>query len=133
MLKISAPYRPRTNPREGWIRAGFVCGMSSPKLYTKCGKPLGGWWCIPSGILQSTRLQYSRRRLRWTNETGATDQNRLIILNSTSTRTFSNCNVMLITHEKCITNLHMTKKINLMDLRFSTMNSTFSRSNNQWQ
>jgi hypothetical protein len=52
--------------------------------------------------------------LRWTNEIDATDQDKLIILSSTSTRTFSNCNVMLITHEKCITNLHMTKKINLM-------------------
>ena len=80
MLKISTPYGPRTNPREGWIRAKFVCGMLSPKLYTKCGRPLGGWWCIPSGFLQSTRLQYSRKRLRWTNETDAADQNRLIIL-----------------------------------------------------
>ena len=100
MLKISAPNRPHTNPREGWIRAEFVCGMLSSKLYTKCGRPLGGWWCIPFDILQSTRLQYSRGRLRWTNETDAADRNRLITLNSTSTRTFSNCNVVIITHEK---------------------------------
>ena len=48
-------------------------------------------------------------------EIDAADQEKLIILSSTSTRTFSNCKVMLITHEKCITNLHMTKKISLMD------------------
>ena len=23
-----------------------VWGMLSPKLYTKCGRPLDGWWCI---------------------------------------------------------------------------------------
>jgi hypothetical protein len=33
---------PRINPREGWTRAKFVCGMLSPKLYTKCGRLLGG-------------------------------------------------------------------------------------------
>jgi hypothetical protein len=49
------------------------------------------------------------------NEIDAADQDKLIILSSTSTRTFSNCNVMLITHEKCITNLHMTKKISPMN------------------
>jgi hypothetical protein len=101
MLKISAPYRPRISPREGWTRAGFVCGTLSPKLYTKCGRPLGGWWCIPSGTLQSTRLQCSRRRLRWTNETDTADQNKLIILDSSFTRTFSNHNMVVITtHEK---------------------------------
>jgi hypothetical protein len=84
------------------LDTGRICvwGMLSPKLYTKCGRPLDGWWCIPSGILQSTRLQYSRRRLRWTNETNAADQNKLITLDSTSTRTFSNHNIVITTHEK---------------------------------
>jgi hypothetical protein len=53
--------------------------------------------------------------LRWTNVANAADQSELVILSSTSTKTFSNCNVMLITHEKCITNLHMTKKVNLIN------------------
>ena len=84
------------------LDTGRICvwGMLSPKLYTKCGRPLGGWWCIPSGILQSTRLQYSRRRLRWTNETDAADQNELIIIDFTFTRTFSNHNIVITTHEK---------------------------------
>jgi hypothetical protein len=99
------------------LDTGRICvwGMLSPKLYTKCGRPLGGWWCIPSGILQSTRLQYSRRRLRWTNKTNAADQNRLIISDFTSTRTFSNHNTVVTTHEKHITNLHITNKIDLID------------------
>jgi hypothetical protein len=53
---------------------------------------------FPSSILQSTRLQCSRRRLRWTNEANTADQNKLIILNSTSTRTFSNYNIERTTH-----------------------------------
>jgi hypothetical protein len=55
---------------------------------------------FPSSILQSTRLQCSRRRLRWTNEANTTDQNKLIILNFTSTRTFSNYNIERTTHGK---------------------------------
>ena len=77
-----------------------VWGMLSPKLYTKCGRPLDGWWYVPSNILQSTGLQYSRKRLRWTNKTNTADQNRLIILDFTSTRTFSNHNTVVTTHEK---------------------------------
>ena len=133
MLKISAPYGPRTNPREGWTRAEFVCGMLSQKLYTKCDRPLGGWWCILSGILQSTRLQYSRSRLWWTNETDVADQNRLIILDSTSTRTFNNYNIVIITHEKYITNLHMTNKIDLIDWDLVQWTQLLSRNYNQWQ
>jgi hypothetical protein len=53
---------------------------------------------FPSSILQSTRLQCSRRRLWWTNEANTADQNKLIILNSTSTRTFSNYNIERTTH-----------------------------------
>ena len=53
---------------------------------------------FPSSILQSTRLQCSRRRLRWINEANAADQNKLIILNFISTRTFSNYNVERATH-----------------------------------
>jgi hypothetical protein len=36
--------------------------------------------------------------LRWTNEANAADQNKLIILNFASTRTFSNYNIERITH-----------------------------------
>jgi hypothetical protein len=53
---------------------------------------------FPSSILQSTGLQCSRRRLRWINEANAADQNKLIILNFASTRTFSNYNVERTTH-----------------------------------
>jgi hypothetical protein len=53
---------------------------------------------FPSSILQSTRLQCSRRRLQWTNEANTADQNKLIILNSTSTKTFSNYNIERTTH-----------------------------------
>jgi hypothetical protein len=53
---------------------------------------------FPSSILQSTRLQCSRRGLRWTNEANAADQNKQIILNFTSTRTFNNYNIERITH-----------------------------------
>jgi hypothetical protein len=53
---------------------------------------------FPSSILQSTGLQCSRRRLRWTNEANAADQNKLIILNFASTRTFSNYNIERTTH-----------------------------------
>ncbi len=53
---------------------------------------------FPFSIFQSTKLQCSRRRLRWTNEANTADQNKLIILNSTSTRTFSNYNIERTTH-----------------------------------
>jgi hypothetical protein len=48
---------------------------------------------FPSSILQSTRLQYSRRRLWWTTEANSADQNKLIILNFISTRIFNNYNI----------------------------------------
>jgi hypothetical protein len=53
---------------------------------------------FPSSILQSTGLQCSRRRLRWINEANAADQNKLIILNFASTKTFSNYNIERTTH-----------------------------------
>ena len=56
---------------------------------------------FPSSILQSIRLQCSCRRLRWTNETNAADQNELIILlppeHSVTTNTVVIINVEHIT------------------------------------
>jgi hypothetical protein len=63
------------------------------------------------GSLQSTKLQCSRRRLRWTNETNAADQNELIILlppeHSATTNTVVIINVEHITDS-------LTNRINLM-------------------
>ena len=53
---------------------------------------------FPSSILRSTGLQYSRRRSRWINEANTADQNKLIILNFASIRTFSNYNIKRTTH-----------------------------------
>jgi hypothetical protein len=63
------------------------------------------------GSLQSTRLQCSRRRLRWTNETNAADQDELIILlppeHSATTNTVIIINVEHITDS-------LANRINLM-------------------
>jgi hypothetical protein len=49
-------------------------------------------------VESKTLLQVWYRRLRWTNEANAADQNKLIILNFASTRTFSNYNIEKTTH-----------------------------------
>ena len=93
----------------------MCAGMLSPKLYTKCGRSLDGWWCIPSGTPWSTRLQHSRKKLWWTNETNAADQSKLITMDFTSTRAFSNHNIVVTTHGNILQTCLQTNRIDPID------------------
>ena len=82
---------------------------------------------FPSSILQSTGLQCSRRRLRWINEANATDQNKLIILNFISTRTFSNYNVERATHGRIHYKFVHSVVENTVDMTSMTSNENQGR------